>query len=439
MKIKSSCHTKFDTTFAELNTFIAKHVRQFSCTELIRGKWFNLSLHVLDDEGYLREFEDESSTDEAIDWANFREDADGVEPVYIDEEILKRIRNGAEATDLLTEEEIESIYVCIEVDLLYNYIFSNQKIVDPPHYETGNIVDGDVLLFRIPDSASYFDWVNDYAVLTHLNDKNQLQFEIEGFKEFTNLACHARCAANMCARLKQSKIPSFIEICAALGISFEITHGNDDLGTLLGWCPECDLATVLANASRQVDALSESVASIWKQSCQSINALLERTDEIPSLREKLRKAHRDIDDVRLKLKKSENEKQIALAERDAYKFFYDIEANGVHYGALACCAGPLQYKDKQLRIIVSVNKVLLPESSVWKQVARKLLSLKPFKVFAVDRIVQRPLGGRSMLSFNGTVGEWANIEHLFDRDRYKLINDRAVEWDWEAELERDPG
>lgn len=441
MKPKSCCHIKYDVTTEYddngLDAAIKKYVRQYSCTELIRGKGLDLKLLVLTDDGYLHQFWEGSSTDEVIDWANETEDADGVEPIYIDEDILERIRNGEEATDLLTEEEIESIYTCIEVDLRYSYIFNDKEIVDPPHYEPKDVVDGDVLLFRIPNPDDYFDCWFEYASLERLSDKNQRQFEIKGFQEFKNLAEHARSAANLCARLKQSKIPSFIEICTKLGIAFEFVQGKDDLGTLLGWCPESDLAAVLSNASEQVDELSEKVASVWKQSHQRLNDFLDLTDEVPVLQKKLKEAQGEIDDLESELDETENEKRKALAERDAYRLFSKVvEANAIHDTTLQCQAGPLQYKDEQLKIIVSVNGVELPKDSLWRGLARKLLYLTPTKVQAVERIVRRT-GRGELLSFEGTESDWANIEHRFDRARYKVIDDHDVEWDWQSELKRE--
>ena len=146
-----------------------------------------------------------------------------------------------------------------------------------------------------------------------------------------------------------------------------------------------------------------------------------------------------VSELLLKLKKTEDENQRLKAEKEAYRWLFEALRYYEAYGDdfLLCSPGPIFYCCGELRLIVSVNKVELPEDSLWKQVARRFLTLRPSKLRAIERIVHRPPSGGAMLPFKGTETEWANIDHAFDKYSYKVVEDYPAEWDWKVGLEWD--
>ena len=147
----------------------------------------------------------------------------------------------------------------------------------------------------------------------------------------------------------------------------------------------------------------------------------------------------DVNALLKRLAKVEEENQRLKPEWEAYWWFFEALRYYEAYGDdfLLSSPGPIFYCCGELRLIVSVNKVELPEDSLWKQVARRFLTLRPSKLCAIERIVHRPPSGGAMLPFKGTETEWANIDHAFDKYSYKVVEDYPAEWDWKAGLEWD--
>lgn len=147
----------------------------------------------------------------------------------------------------------------------------------------------------------------------------------------------------------------------------------------------------------------------------------------------------DVNALLQRLAKVEEENRRLKPEWEAYRWLFEALRYYEAYGDdfLLCSPGPIFYCCGELRLIVSVNKVELPENSLWKQVARRFLTLRPSKLCAIERIVHRPPSGGAMLPFKGTETEWANIDHAFDKYSYKVVEDYPAEWDWKAGLEWD--
>lgn len=178
-----------------------------------------------------------------------------------------------------------------------------------------------------------------------------------------------------------------------------------------------------------------------KPSCSTqYDVIGERLEEQTALSSYCESGHDvGVSELLLKLKKTEDENRRLKPEWEAYRWLFEALRYYEAYGDdfLLCSPGPIFYCCGELRLIVSVNKVELSEDSLWKQVARRFLTLRPSKLCAIERIVHRPPSGGAMLPFKGTEIEWANIDHAFDKYSYKVVEDYPAEWDWKAGLKWD--
>ena len=118
----------------ELLKFVLQNI---SVEELIRGTSLCDEVTYLDDDGYIYQSDLElMETSELIDWRNWEPGTafmDELSVLRIDEQKLKKVRQGGEAKDVLTDDEIKEITDLVAEHVVLSFYYADKQILFDPN------------------------------------------------------------------------------------------------------------------------------------------------------------------------------------------------------------------------------------------------------------------------------------------------------------------